>query len=651
MLGKFLEELKRSTASLEIKQASIGHTQLATQRSFSTLAADKAHPTRACGPTASGNKYNVAFHPMPSKTSISSDIMRIRHQVFPVLLTGIIFSACSHTSSNSTLPGRVSLGATFSTTGGPQAPVPGKGPAGAQGPFNTGPIGNRPNSATFSPSAQMPPLPLPAILDISAYHVNPRILRARVSRAIIHPETAASPASPAPAARMLRTQNLGASNTFTGDSDTDIPASTDGNKIATFESSNFYVYSTTGSLLKKITVMSFYCGGTNNPAVCSSSGFPGDDRVIYDPGSNRWIATALWVNQTSTPATDMLAVSQTNDPTGAWYVYSFPACGAGDAVDHSDQPHTGFNNQWVVTTSACTVGYTGLAVFDKANLYSGGALNLNTTWWEFVDNVESGNRDNPARTYTTTINNREYLTAGMLSNGQAAVLYSHVEGATNSPTFYPSTDLVTTGINAGSPTSEDAPGCTGCIGTYSNGWIHSSGVWAFSGSVNIISTVVFSDPNTARSNQIINVTTTDNGIATAEQVLTGVAGSGPLASEISAPLVQPLADSVALFTYDYTGPGYYPGVQIGQWDADANNLDWNNGLQAGTLTPTGSTGGRWVDFIDALNPVPGTSNMVFGAQLAVPSSTDSQRATLFGTVSPKATPTPRPCVNQYPIVC
>jgi PKD repeat protein len=80
--------------------------------------------------------------------------------------------------------------------------------------------------------------------------------------------------------------------------------------------------------------------------------FPGsagvfDPKIIYDHFENRWV---LVMPSSGDPATTrvMIAVSETSDPTGNWFMYSFD--GDPDDVHWFDYPDWGFNQKWVVVT-------------------------------------------------------------------------------------------------------------------------------------------------------------------------------------------------------------------------------------------------------------------------------------------------------------
>ena len=64
-----------------------------------------------------------------------------------------------------------------------------------------------------------------------------------------------------------------------------------------------------------------------------------DPRTIYDPYNDRWIAVMQTV--TSGAGKILVGVSQTSDPAGSWYLYSF---NSGATIDF---PNLGFNKNWI----------------------------------------------------------------------------------------------------------------------------------------------------------------------------------------------------------------------------------------------------------------------------------------------------------------
>ncbi|HXO21992.1 MAG TPA: hypothetical protein VOA87_18915 [Thermoanaerobaculia bacterium] len=515
-----------------------------------------------------------------------------------------------------------------------QLPIPGTGSGGASGPSELDALVDSTSTTTRTEQpANAPPASWTAEIPATSMQVG--------SQDASVDESALGLAGLPPGATI--------NSSFTTYSEIDIAGSTNGTYILAYDA-YLSVYTLSGTVVKKTDPNTFWCGGASPLPICSVGGFAGDQRVRYDTGAGRWIVTALWVFGNNPSPTDVLAVSKTGDPTKGWYRYQFPACGAFDTWDGSDQPHTGFNNQWIAVTSACEahngVNGAGLAVFNKTRLYNGGTLTLNTNWFEFVDPYSggpysgvgggNGTRDNPVSTYAATINNREYLTVSTINSaGHAVVIYSHVEGATNSPVFYSATETVTTSFLATGPVGVDAPGCTGCMKTFANGWIHSSNVWTFaSGVPYILSTMVLGDPNHARSTQIISLAVnTQNGAATALQVAGGIAGSGPLAAEIAMPLVRSGSADQALIVYDHSRYDFYPGVKDISWNVDANTVSYVTVLRQGSFTPNNGDQNRWADFIDGIAPIPGTSSLVVAGTLAAPFD-DPQRSTYWADVTP-----------------
>jgi hypothetical protein len=355
---------------------------------------------------------------------------------------------------------------------------------------------------------------------------------------------------------------------------------------------------------------------------------------------------------------DVLAVSQSANPTSctSWNVYQFPACGSFDNWDGSDQPHIGVNNQWIAITSACSENSTThqngvpLAVFDKNNLYQGGILSLNTNWFEFVDPYNggpysgystTGARDNPVLTYTSTRDNRLYLTAALVnSSNDIAVTYSHIQGSTDAPVFYSNTEKVTTTLTAAEaqgyeiPTV-DAPGCTGCMVSFSNGWIHSSGAWSFTnGTPYVLSTVVFGERGYSNATEILGMATnTSTGASTSISLVGGTNGNGPMASEIAVP-AQLTGTNEALIVYAHSNSSFYPGVKAALWDVDSNSISYIEILQEGALTPNNGDQNRWLDFISAISPISNTANLELAGPFAGSSPSDPQRAFYWANVTP-----------------
>lgn len=522
----------------------------------------------------------------------------------------------------------------------PQHPLAGQGAGGARGPSLLPALreAGLPPAAAHRPAPENPP---------------PRRWSAEIPASAVEVHSRDTSIDDGPLSGGLPSGAASTTGTHTGFTtfgEIDVAGSTNGAYIVAYDS-YLSVYNMNGTVAQRTDPGAFWCAGASPLPTCSLSGFAGDQRVKYDAGAGRWIVTALWVFSSSRVATNVIAVSRGSDPTQGWYRYQFPACGAFDDWDGSDQPHTGFNDQWIVVTSACSaqngVNGAGLAVFDKSALYAGSPLALNGNWFEFVDPYSggpysgvagaNGTRDHPVSTYAPTANHREYLAVAVITPaGRAAVLYSRVEGAVRSPVFYSAAEVVVTGFQATGPPPVDAPGCTACMVSYSNGWIHSAGVWAFQdGAPYILSTMVLGDPRFTNSTQIVSVArNAETGDAIALQAAGATNGSGPMASEIAMPLVRSGSADRALVVYDRSRSDFYPGVMDIWWDVDTNTVIYVTVLKAGVLTPTGFNQHRWVDFIDGMAPIPDSSQLVAAASAAVPSPNDPQHATHWSVITP-----------------
>jgi len=106
---------------------------------------------------------------------------------------------------------------------------------------------------------------------------------------------------------------------------------------------------------------------------------PFDPKLVYDQGSGRWLATAD--SEARSPASAVLfAISDTQDPTGAWTFYSIDADPTN--VDWADFPDIGFNNTWIVitnnmfTVAADAFSGTAMWVIDRSTALAGGALTI-----------------------------------------------------------------------------------------------------------------------------------------------------------------------------------------------------------------------------------------------------------------------------------
>ena len=144
--------------------------------------------------------------------------------------------------------------------------------------------------------------------------------------------------------------------------------------IMTTLNDRYRVADKTGLALSTSTSIAFWA-----PLPGTATGHS-DPHVKYDHYANRWILVA----QTS-PLLDnylLLAVSQTNDPGGVWNKYAVKI-DIGGAIDSAmDYPLIAFNQDRIVVSfnvfnTAGTINQgSRIYLFDKANVYAGGAISF-----------------------------------------------------------------------------------------------------------------------------------------------------------------------------------------------------------------------------------------------------------------------------------
>ncbi len=164
-----------------------------------------------------------------------------------------------------------------------------------------------------------------------------------------------------------------------------------------------------------------------------------DPHVKYDPVSNRWILVA----QTNADnfSSLLVAVSQTNDPTGTWNRYCIDVDATNTVM--FDYPLVGFTSNWLVVTGNMFNLSTGafadhqIYVFDKANLYAGGAVTLGTNAQRIaVGGTTQSGWSSPATVISGGTANTMYLLQPFFtSGGNAGVRTTTLTGTIPSVTW------------------------------------------------------------------------------------------------------------------------------------------------------------------------------------------------------------------------
>ena len=130
---------------------------------------------------------------------------------------------------------------------------------------------------------------------------------------------------------------------------------------------SFEIYDKTLFTITPATSFTSFMSGT----VCASGVF--DPNVLYDEAMDRYI---LAIDQRTTSPADSnycIAVSQTSDPTGSWYIYEFSTLVSGNWMDY---PHAGVGNDAIyMGGNMFTFGGSFVEgriwAFPKARMYAG----------------------------------------------------------------------------------------------------------------------------------------------------------------------------------------------------------------------------------------------------------------------------------------
>jgi hypothetical protein len=176
------------------------------------------------------------------------------------------------------------------------------------------------------------------------------------------------------------------------------------NHLVTAINSLISITSKSGGLISRTSSKDWFssvCSGCTNY----------DPRVTYDPVAGRWLMLFVYKDDVSISKV-LLAVSQTSDPTGSWFVWALDGSlvFSGDNT-WADYPDIGFDGIAAASGGAVyitTNQYTfsdrsfrtaSLYILPKTSLYSGGSLN----YWRASNHTNADATQaysyHPARTY------------------------------------------------------------------------------------------------------------------------------------------------------------------------------------------------------------------------------------------------------------
>lgn len=159
-----------------------------------------------------------------------------------------------------------------------------------------------------------------------------------------------------------------------------VPPDTQGavgpNHIVTATNGIIRIQSRTGQTMQDLLAFNFWQPALTSGFYCC------DPRIWFDPYGGRWIMSAFSKGPLNANGVFdnqiLVAVSQTNDPTGNWNVYSYTGDPAG--FREVDFPTLGFNGKWIVVSAHAlqngpnrpgVVNQEHIFVIDKQKMYAG----------------------------------------------------------------------------------------------------------------------------------------------------------------------------------------------------------------------------------------------------------------------------------------
>ncbi len=159
----------------------------------------------------------------------------------------------------------------------------------------------------------------------------------------------------------------GTDDSLTGVTPADAEGAVGPNHFAEFLNGAFAIYNkTNGTRVRRISAEQFWADAG---VIISSDATVSEARMIFDPGSQRWFAAQIDLNDVLSDPTVyannfLLAVSDTDDPGGSWHGKAFVA-----------DPDTGYFADFP------TLGVDSNAVYLAGNLFSGGDHPVGVGLW------------------------------------------------------------------------------------------------------------------------------------------------------------------------------------------------------------------------------------------------------------------------------
>jgi len=371
------------------------------------------------------------------------------------------------------------------------------------------------------------------------------------------------------------------------------------NHIVTAVNSTIDIYDKTGTPLLSSSLSSWFASVT-------PPGGPFDPKVVYDAQAGHWMIIAL-ASDFSSSAVYLLSVSQTSDPTGAWWNYSISSVtGTGINKAWGDYEDIGFDgsptgsvyissNQFSFLVGFFTTAQ--IVTISKTELYAGSALTLfKTTNLKNADGSQAFSI-RTARSLTST--NTEYMINSRSGGGNSVTLWSATHSFPSAPVI---TRQATVNIGAYSPApNAKQKGCANTLDTldnrifnavFKNGKLYAGFDEAHNWGSGTVAAFRLLEIDTTTNSTVVNETYGQDGLDYWLPAIT-VDGSGNI-----------------ITVFARSGTTEYAGVHY------SGRLTTDTALQPSAILKSGAaciTGDRWGDYFGiSVDPADNANVWIFG---------------------------------------
>ena len=153
------------------------------------------------------------------------------------------------------------------------------------------------------------------------------------------------------------------------------------NHIIAAVNSRFIIYDKEGNVLKNISGGAWFAPVSPNEN--------GDPQVLYDHFANRWFLLFMGLNTSAQQASNLIAVSDDDNPLGDWYIYDLNTKlhGTVNSSTWGDYPQIGYDDEAIYVMTRLfgfSTGFFGtkIRILNKSQLYAsnGGRVDWTDIW-------------------------------------------------------------------------------------------------------------------------------------------------------------------------------------------------------------------------------------------------------------------------------